>query len=144
MDAGRLLALGVVATVLTLALIGRPGQRPPVTPLAQAPGGAEPLRPPAKPAAAPPAADRPLESPDDLPPGPGREETFFACTACHGLAIVKAQGMSRERWDESLAWMVERHRMNKLDAADRALVLDYLAASFPPRARGRPNPFLNR
>jgi hypothetical protein len=40
--------------------------------------------------------------------------------------------------------MSSRHNMPPFDAADRALVLDYLAANFPPRQRGRPNPFLNR
>ena len=26
------------------------------------------------------------ESPEDLPVGDGREETFYACTACHGIS----------------------------------------------------------
>lgn len=82
------------------------------------------------------------ESPDDLPQGKGREEAFYGCTACHGFALVRQQGMSRERWDETIDYMSTRHNMPELDAADRALILDYLAASFPPRQRGRPNPFL--
>lgn len=84
------------------------------------------------------------ESPDDLPQGKGREETFYGCTACHGFALVRQQGMSRERWDETIDYMSTRHKMPELDAADRALILDYLSANFPPRQRGRPNPFLNR
>jgi mono/diheme cytochrome c family protein len=84
------------------------------------------------------------ESPDDLPQGKGREEAFYGCTACHGFALVRQQGMSRERWDETIDYMSSRHNMPALDAADRALILDYLAANFPPRQRGRPNPFLNR
>ncbi|MGQ0664055.1 MAG: hypothetical protein ACT4P2_10825 [Pseudomonadota bacterium] len=82
------------------------------------------------------------ESPDDLPPGKGREEAFYACTACHGTAIVRQQGMSRERWADSLNWMTERHGMPELDPGDRELVLDYLSAAFPPRRRGPVNPFL--
>jgi hypothetical protein len=84
------------------------------------------------------------ESPDDLPQGKGRDEAFYGCTACHGFALVRQQGLSRERWDETIDYMSTRHNMPELDPADRVLILDYLAANFPPRQRGRPNPFLNR
>jgi hypothetical protein len=88
------------------------------------------------------------ESPEDFPAGSGREETFYACTACHGFKLVAQQGMNRRQWDESLTWMTEKHGMPPLEGDDRKLVLDYLEASFPPRgtgpARGSPNPFLNR
>lgn len=84
------------------------------------------------------------ESPEDLPEGKGREETFYGCTACHGFALVRQQGMTRERWNETIDYMMSRHNMPEPDAADRELMLDYLAAKFPPRQRGRPNPFLNR
>lgn len=82
------------------------------------------------------------DSIDDLAPGPGREETFAHCSACHGLAIVRQQGLARERWAETLRVMVERHGMAELERGEIDLILDYLAASFPPRQRGRPNPFL--
>lgn len=42
-----------------------------------------------------------------LPPGSGREQVFYLCQACHSLAIVKQQGLSRDAWDESLTWMVK-------------------------------------
>jgi mono/diheme cytochrome c family protein len=90
------------------------------------------------------AAGAQEESPDDLPQGKGRDEAFYGCTACHGFALVRQQGMSRERWDETIDYMSTRHNMPELDPADRALILDYLASKFPPRQRGRPNPFLNR
>ena len=83
------------------------------------------------------------ETPADLPNGKGRDETFYACVVCHGSAIIKQQGMTRERWDQTLTWMTEKHNMAPPDAAERALIVDYLAATFPPRQRGRPNPFLN-
>jgi hypothetical protein len=86
------------------------------------------------------------ESPDDLPAGNGREETFYACTACHGFKLVSAQGMTRVQWDDSLNWMTARHGMNPLEGADRKLILDYLETHYPPSApaggRGSPNPFL--
>lgn len=84
-----------------------------------------------------------VETPEVLPEGPGRDETFYTCTACHGSLIIRQQGMSRALWDATLDFMVERHNMTPLEGAERQLVLDYLASSFPPRnrPRGRPNPF---
>jgi len=108
---------------------------------------ARPAAPPAT-AAAPAVAGRPPigehgDTIESLPEGPGREETFYACAACHGLAIVKQQGMSRIQWDASIDWMIERHGMAEPDEAERNTILDYLTAQFPPRARrGADNPFL--
>src|SRR5215210_3114205 len=76
------------------------------------------------------------ESPEELPEGSGREETFYACTACHNFKLVAAQGLSRAQWDDSLAWMTKRHNMADIQGADRELILDYLARHYPPRARG--------
>jgi hypothetical protein len=84
------------------------------------------------------------ETPDELPEGPGREEAFYACTACHNFKLVAAQGLSRAQWDESLNWMTKRHNMADIQGADRDLILDYLAKHYPPRARGSggwKNPF---
>ncbi len=65
------------------------------------------------------------------------------CAACHSGLIVSQQGLSRAQWDETLDIMTERHKMPKLDGEERALILNYLAAAFPPRrGRGAPNPFL--
>lgn len=88
----------------------------------------------------PVAADE--ETPEMFPAGKGRDETFYACIACHGTALIKAQGMSRERWEETLDWMVKRHNMPELDQDTRTLVLDYLSAQFPSRQRGPRNPFI--
>ncbi len=108
--------------------------------------------PPAKPAvAAAPAADPDKGKPpihndtvDDLPDGKGREITFYTCTACHGVALIKAQGMSRELWDQSFDLMLTRHRMPPVKTEERTEILDYLAEQFPPRrrTRGGDNPFL--
>ncbi len=82
------------------------------------------------------------ESPEDFPQGNGRDEAFYSCTACHGFAIIRQQGMSRDRWEATIRDMEVRHNMPELDPADRIKVLEYLAETFPPRQRGRPNPFL--
>ena len=65
-----------------------------------------------------------------LPEGPGRGLVFGICQACHSLAIVKQQGLNRERWDETLIWMVKEQEMPPLDPQSRKLVLDYLATHY--------------
>jgi mono/diheme cytochrome c family protein len=87
------------------------------------------------------------ETPEEFPAGPGREETFYTCTACHGFKLVAQQGMSRQRWDDTLNWMTEKQGMPALEGNDRKLVLDYLETAFPPSVpagRGAPNPFLKQ
>jgi hypothetical protein len=88
------------------------------------------------------------ETPEQFPAGTGRDETFYACTACHNFKLIAAQGMSRRQWDDSIGLMVQKHGMPALDDKDKKIVLDYLEAAFPPRAPasggGWQNPFLNR
>ncbi|HZA94426.1 MAG TPA: hypothetical protein VE420_17520, partial [Gemmatimonadales bacterium] len=92
-----------------------------------------------------PAFTPKVEQIEDLPNGPGRDETFGMCTACHGYKLVSNQGMTRDKWDETLTWMTERHGMPDIQGGDRDLILDYLAAHHPPkapiRAGGFKNPF---
>ena len=88
------------------------------------------------------------ESPEDYPAGVGRDDTFYACTACHGFKLVAAQGQNRRQWDDTINWMSEKHGMPKLEAKERDIVLNYLEAAFPPRAPsgggGFQNPFMKR
>jgi hypothetical protein len=93
---------------------------------------------------APPAFSPRDESPEEFPAGPGREETFYACTPCHNFKLVAQQGLNRERWEETLTLMTQRHNMPAIEGAERQRVLDYLAATYPPRAPapgGWQNPF---
>ncbi len=91
--------------------------------------------------AAGPAASRTgdaVETPDSLPDFPGREEAFGYCIGCHSFQVIGRQGMSRERWDETLTWMTTRHNMPAPDETTRKVLLDYLAAAYPDRpAAGR-------
>jgi mono/diheme cytochrome c family protein len=80
---------------------------------------------------------------EDLPTGAGRDETFGMCTACHGYRLVSNQGMTREKWDETLTWMTERHNMPDIQGADRDVILDYLATHHPPKAPSRAGGFKN-
>lgn len=88
------------------------------------------------------------ENPEDFPAGKGRDDTFYACTACHGFKLIAQQGMSRRQWEESIDLMVKRHNMPALPPKEQTVVLDYLEAAFPPRAPagrgGWQNPFSPR
>ena len=87
------------------------------------------------------------ENPEEFVAGAGRDETFYACTPCHNFKLVAAQGLTRERWDDTLSFMTSRHNMPALVDHERKLVLDYLENAYPPRARqggGWQNPFAPR
>lgn len=87
------------------------------------------------------------ETPEQFPDAAGRDETFYACTACHNFKLVAAQGLDRQRWEDSIDLMINRHNMPALEPADRKVVLDYLETAFPPRAPaggGWQNPFLSQ
>jgi len=86
------------------------------------------------------------ESPQDFPQAPGRDQTFYTCTACHGFKLVAAQGQARPQWEDTLDFMTQRHSMPKLEGDDRKIVVDYLTAAFPPRTSppGPQNPFLKK
>ena len=86
-----------------------------------------------------------FEKPEDLPPGVGRDEAFYWCSACHSFNLVSRQGMGRPLWDDTLNLMVEKHGMVEPTGDERALLLDYLSSVYPPaKKRGWQNPFLNR
>lgn len=67
---------------------------------------------------------------DGLPEGPGREEVYYTCQACHSLAIVKQQGLNRASWEETLVWMVEEQGMPEPTEEELDLMLDYLSTYF--------------
>ena len=85
------------------------------------------------------------ESPEEFAAGTGRDETFYACTACHGFRLVAQQGLTRAQWEDSINLMIRRHNMPLLDDKDREKVLNYLETAYPPRAPagrgGWVNPF---
>jgi len=64
---------------------------------------------------------------EGLPAGPGREEVFYTCNACHSLKLVEQQGLDRHSWGETIDWMVEEQGMPEPDAQELDLMLDYLA-----------------
>ena len=80
-----------------------------------------------------------------LAEGEGRSEVFGYCTACHNTALIRRSAFTRDRWDELMDWMAEKHGMNPLEGEFRDTIVDYLARHYGPRARGPRggNPFLN-
>ena len=87
------------------------------------------------------------EDPDSYPDGPGRDDAFYACGGCHAFKLVANQGLSRERWSETINYMTERHGMPKLEGKDREIILNYLAKTYPPKPDRNPgfqNPFLKQ
>jgi hypothetical protein len=80
-----------------------------------------------------------------LAEGEGRSETFAYCTACHNTALIRRSAFSRDRWDELMDWMAEKHGMNPIDGEFRTTIVDYLAQHYGPRQRGPRggNPFLD-
>jgi hypothetical protein len=86
------------------------------------------------------------EAIEEFPDAPGREDTFYFCTACHNFKLVAQQGMSRHRWDSTLNMMSERHGMPDVQGKDREVMLDYLEKAFPESSApgGWQNPFLKR
>lgn len=61
---------------------------------------------------------------------PGVDLTYAYCAGCHSERLVAQQGLTRERWDELLDWMVEKQGMPEIDEPDRTTVLDYLAEHY--------------
>jgi mono/diheme cytochrome c family protein len=89
-----------------------------------------------------PASSAAEETPEILAPGEGREETFYACIACHGTALIRRSGFTRQQWDDVVTQMTERHGMNPLEGELRETIVNYLAEAYPPR-RQRGVPFTN-
>lgn len=80
--------------------------------------------------AAAPVQAQEAASGNGLPSGEGRRTVATLCSSCHSLKLVRQQGMSRHRWDQTLVWMVEKQGMPALPEAERDVVLDYLAEHF--------------
>ncbi|MBK0399586.1 aldehyde dehydrogenase [Limibaculum sp. M0105] len=68
--------------------------------------------------------------------GEGAELTYAYCAACHSERLVAQQGLTRDRWDALLQWMIDEQGMGELDPPDRELILNYLAENYGP---DRPN-----
>ena len=93
--------------------------------------------------------DRKIEPFDKIyPPGPGREILTNTCFVCHGWNFLSAMPQSREGWGAAVDYMTTAERWGvkgnapflsteRLPAADREVLLDYLAKNLGPDAEKR-------
>lgn len=95
------------------------------------PGGYDPMRP-SRPAAPTQEGSEAALNPEygNLPDTPGVEDTFYLCTACHSLAIIKQQRVPPARWDYLWNWMVEKQGMPEQDPETKEAILSYLKRHF--------------
>lgn len=63
---------------------------------------------------------------DGLIDAPGAEDTFYMCSACHSIALVKQQRLSDARWDYLWTWMIEEQGMADPGDELRETILGYL------------------
>lgn len=68
--------------------------------------------------------------------GEGLMTVVANCTACHSASLVTQNRMSREGWESLIRWMQETQNLWDL-GANETVILDYLAANYAPKKKGR-------
>lgn len=124
----------IVATGLTLGsaveeLGGSAGAQQSMLAQANTIPGYDPMRRTKRPSDAPAQPEGNSEL-GGLPDAPGAEDTFYLCSACHSIALVKQQRLSDERWDYLWNWMIKEQGMPEQDEETREAILDYLKKHF--------------
>lgn len=65
---------------------------------------------------------------EELPPGPGREETLIACMSCHSPAYITSQPrLSRAVWESEVKKMIDTYGA-QVRPYDQKLIVDYLVS----------------
>jgi hypothetical protein len=67
---------------------------------------------------------------DYLPVGPGMEDTYYSCTACHSSQTFQQMRLTDARWDYLWNWMIEEQGMPDYGEETREIVLAYLKDHF--------------
>jgi cytochrome c5 len=68
-----------------------------------------------------------------LPNGKGKELVQMACLDCHDLSPITGAGFSRTEWDTIVKSMADMGA--NIRREDIPVVVEYLAASFPPKTK---------
>ena len=76
---------------------------------------------------APPSPDG-RGTPNELPPGPGRNLVIATCVQCHDLGVTTSQRKTADEWRRSVERMA--HLGAKLNGREMLIVADYLAREF--------------
>ena len=80
--------------------------------------------------------------PQVVPPkGPARQVIFKYCTSCHGIDDYAYYALDRAAWD-TLVTTKHRGMEVPLPAADRAILLDWLAERFGPTVKPFPRTYV--
>ncbi|SIO54461.1 hypothetical protein SAMN05444722_3366 [Rhodovulum sp. ES.010] len=66
----------------------------------------------------------------NLPIGPGLEDTYYTCTACHSAQTFAQQRLTDERWSYLWGWMIREQGMPDYGEELKASILDYLTTHF--------------
>jgi cytochrome c2 len=77
------------------------------------------------------------------PQGPVRQVIFKYCTSCHGIDDYAYNALDRAGWDAHLTTKHEKIDV-PLSAADRAVLLDWLAMRFGPATKPFPRTYVAR
>lgn len=65
---------------------------------------------------------------DELPPGPGRNETLIACMSCHSPAYITSQPrLTRAVWESEVKKMITTYGA-QARPYDQKLIVDYLVS----------------
>ncbi len=125
--------LGISALLLGAGLAFAEANLDPMETLRARPAGSNPLDPmTALSASASSAKEAEAGNADfeGLPDGPGAEETYYQCVACHSTEIIKQQRVTDLRWDELWDWMAKSQGMVEPDEETKAVILAYLKQHF--------------
>jgi competence ComEA-like helix-hairpin-helix protein len=66
----------------------------------------------------------------ELPEGPGKRLVQDICTGCHGLESVTTQRASRQGWESTIDYMIQRGAVIREE--DVRIMVDYLTKNFGP------------
>jgi cytochrome c5 len=70
-------------------------------------------------------------TPQELPPGSGRETVTARCVSCHETDLITQQRLSRAGWGREIDKMVRWGAL--VESQEREPMLDYLSAHFAPK-----------
>lgn len=71
-----------------------------------------------------------------LKEAPGKAMLVANCIPCHSTAIIAANHLTREQWDETISTMQKKNGMWPIAPLIRKQILDYLAVAQRPEDRG--------
>jgi hypothetical protein len=86
------------------------------------------------------AAAQEVDEATGLRIGPGWQLVRAHCGGCHSHKIVTNQRADRQTWLDIIRWMQATQNLWQFDASTETAILDYLAASYPPRPNRRRAP----